>query len=121
MQPGNRSNEVRTHELLVSFGWSDEQRYHQQDVNEFSDQLADILEQQMGKNSADAYRKLFYGTFETVMSCINVRYESRRDEKFNSLQLDVHGNETIEDCIRQYLSVERLDGENQYETEQFGK
>lgn len=71
----------------------------------------------MEKNSADAYRKLFYGTFETVISCINVQYESCREEKFNALQLDVQGNYTIEDCIRNYISEERLDGENQYETE----
>ena len=44
MLPNSRQSEIRTHELLLSFGWSDEQRYHQQDVNEFSDQLADILE-----------------------------------------------------------------------------
>ena len=43
------------------------------------------------------------------------------EEKFNSLQLDVQGNQTIEECIRKYISEERLDGENQYETEQFGK
>ena len=40
---------------------------------------------------------------------------------FNTLQLSVKGNHTIEDSIRQYVASENLDGDNKYETDKYGK
>ena len=42
---------------------------------------------------------------------------------FNTLQLSVKGNQTIEESIKQYVEAENLDGDNQYDTEtpQYGK
>tara|TARA_B110000285_G_C15006309_1_gene554044 strand:- start:75 stop:383 length:309 start_codon:yes stop_codon:yes gene_type:complete len=42
---------------------------------------------------------------------------------FNTLQLSVKGNQTIEESIKQYVEAENLDGDNQYDTEtpQHGK
>ena len=64
---------------------------------------------------------MFHGTHENVIRCINVECESRREEKFTSIQLDVMGNLTIEDSIRTYMAAERLDGDNQYMTDEHGK
>lgn len=42
------------------------------------------------------YNRLFEGLIENVISCVNVNYESTRQEKFATIQLNVKGNETIE-------------------------
>ena len=67
------------------------------------------------------YSKLFEGKLQNVIKCEKVDYESVRDEKFNTLQLSVKGNKTIEDSVKQYIASEVLDGDNMYETENDGK
>ena len=49
------------------------------------------------------YNNLFEGKLQNVIKCINVDYESLRDDVFNTLQLSVKGNASIEDSIRQYV------------------
>ena len=56
-----------------------------------------------------------------MFKCCHINLESTRDILFNTLQLSVKGNESIEDSIKQYIAPEHLDGENQYETETNGK
>lgn len=67
------------------------------------------------------FNRLFEGEAQNVIKCINVEYESTRDDKFNTIQLRVRGNNTIEDSVRQYIIEEKLDGQNQYQTDDFGK
>lgn len=67
------------------------------------------------------YARLFEGKLQNVIKCINIDYESKREEKFLTLQLNVKDNFTIEDSIREYISQEKLEGENQYETQNEGK
>lgn len=87
---------VRTHELLQSFGWTNNERYQQQDIGEFNCKLRDALESQMENTEVQGtYKNLFEGTLQNVVKCIDVDYESTRDEKFNTLQLNVKGNATI--------------------------
>ena len=45
------------------------------------------------------YSKLFEGKLQNVIKCEKVDYESVRDEKFNTLQLSVKGNRTIEESV----------------------
>jgi len=52
---------------------------------------------------------------------LDVEFESSRDEVFNTLQLTVKGNTTIQDSIREYIAAEKLEGDNQYDTEEHGK
>ena len=40
---------------------------------------------------------------------------------FSTLQLSVMNNKTIEESIMEYVQVEELEGDNQYETEMHGK
>lgn len=92
---------VRTHELLQAFGWTNNERYQQQDIGEFNCKLRDALESQVENTEVKGtYKYLFEGTLQTVVKCINVDYESTRDEKFSTLQLNVKGNTTIQDSIR---------------------
>ena len=110
---------MRTHELLCAFGWDDDQRCVQEDVNEFSGKLLETLESEAAVKETCA--NLFYGIQENVIKCINVKYESRREEKFHSIQLVVTNNLNIENSLREYLAAEKMDGDNQYETEKYGK
>jgi len=56
-----------------------------------------------------------------VIKCLNVDYESTKDDLFSTINLSVKGNNTIEDSIRQYIASENLDGDNKYETVVYGK
>lgn len=67
------------------------------------------------------YKDLFEGKYENVIKCIKVDFESTREEVFNTLQLSVKQNATIQDSIRDYVAQEKLEGDNMYDTEQYGK
>jgi ubiquitin carboxyl-terminal hydrolase 7 len=58
------------------------------------------------------FNRLFEGHMQNVIKCINVDYESCRDDTFNTIQLRVRGNATIEESVKQYIQEERLDGQN---------
>jgi ubiquitin C-terminal hydrolase len=55
---------------------------------------------------------LFEGKLQSVVQCKKITFESTRDDVFNTLQLSVKGNKTIEESIRQYVEAENLDGDN---------
>ena len=67
------------------------------------------------------YTKLFEGKLENVIKCINVDYESCNQEVFNTLQLSVKDHASIEDSIRHYIKEEKLEGDNQYLTDDHGR
>ena len=70
---------------------------------------------------AGTYNRLFEGITQNVIKCVNVEFESTREEKFAMISLSVKDNKSIEDSFREYVAQESMDGENQYETEKFGK
>ena len=77
---------VRTFELLQAFGWTNNERNQQQDVNEFNCILSDQLEIQMQNTEVQGtYKSLFEGKLENVVKCINVEFESTKEEVFNTL------------------------------------
>ena len=84
--------------------------------------LSDQLEKRMeGTDVAGTYKRLFEGKIESVISCDQINFESCKEEVFNSISLSVKNNESIEDSIREYIAVEELNGDNQYQTEMHGK
>ncbi|KAF1813874.1 ubiquitin carboxyl-terminal hydrolase-like protein [Eremomyces bilateralis CBS 781.70] len=107
---------VSTLELTGAFGWDSKQIFEQQDVQELSRILMERLEKHMkGTEAADALGRMFVGKMKTYISCINVDYESSRIEDFWDLQLNVSGNKNLDDSFKDYVQVETLDGENQYD------
>jgi hypothetical protein len=46
------------------------------------------------------YKSLFQGKYQDVIKCNNVDYQSTKDDYFNSINLSVQGNDSIEDSIR---------------------
>jgi len=118
----NKNEAVRTYELLQAFGWTKNERYQQQDISEFNCVLRDALESQMENTEVKGtYKNLFEGKSQNVIKCINIDYESTSDEKWSFLQLNVKGNNTIEDSFKQYIAPEKLEKDNQYETAAHGK
>ncbi|CCF45370.1 ubiquitin carboxyl-terminal hydrolase, partial [Colletotrichum higginsianum] len=57
---------------------------------------------------------MFSGKIKTYISCVNVDYESSRVEDFWDIQLNVSGNKNLLDSFKDYVQVEKMDGENQY-------
>lgn len=63
---------------------------------------------------------LFVGSTQTFLHCINVSYESSSSQVFWDLQLNVRGQNTLDESFRNNLQVERMEGENAYFAEGFG-
>lgn len=106
---------VSTNELTKSFGWETRHIFEQQDVQELSRKLMERMEEKMkGTAAENVLPDLFSGKVKTYISCINVDYESSRIEDFWDVQLNVRGNKTIEDSFKDYVQVEKMEGENQY-------
>lgn len=113
---------VSTKELTRSFGWSQIDSFMQHDVQELYRILCDRLEEKMKNTKVDnAIKKLFEGKVRSFVQCVNVDFQSFRDESFYDLQLDVKGCKDIYDSFRKYVEVEMLNGDNQYEAEGHGK
>ncbi|KAF9649116.1 cysteine proteinase [Thelephora ganbajun] len=112
---------VGTNELTRSFGWTSYESFLQHDVREFNRLLQDKLESKMkGTHAEDAIAKLFVGEIKTLIECINVSYGSTRIERFNDIQLNVKGIQTLYDSFWDYVAVEKLEGGNRYRAEGFG-
>lgn len=115
-------HEVTTKELTVAFGWTSAEAFLQQDVQEMMRVLIDKLEDKMKGTVVDGMTKqLFAGRVRSYIKCVNVQYESKREEDFYDIQLDVKGCRNIYHSFDKYIEVEMLDGENQYEAGEHGK
>ncbi|CAN4100824.1 unnamed protein product [Withania somnifera] len=119
LQHGNKS--VETKDLTKSFGWDSYDSFMQHDVQEFSRILSAKLEENMeGTVVEDTIRHLFEGHIMNYIECINVNYKSTRQETFYDLQLVVRGCSDVYASFDKYVEVERLEGDNKYQAEQFG-
>uniref|UniRef100_K3WE28 Ubiquitin carboxyl-terminal hydrolase n=1 Tax=Globisporangium ultimum (strain ATCC 200006 / CBS 805.95 / DAOM BR144) TaxID=431595 RepID=K3WE28_GLOUD len=117
-----QSKAVSTKELTRSFGWSQIDSFMQHDVQELYRILCDRLEEKMKNTKVDsAIKRLFEGKVRSFVQCVNVEFQSFRDESFYDLQLDVKGCKDIYESFRKYVEIEMLQGDNQYEAEGYGK
>ena len=64
---------------------------------------------------------LFRGKFTNYLRCVNVEDVSTRDEDFYDLQMPVKGCKDLYASLDEYVKEETLEGENQYQSERFGK
>ena len=114
--------EVPTRQLTKAFGWEAHDSFQQQDVQELNRVLCDKLEEKMkGTCVEGTIKQLFEGGIRSYITCVNVDYESSRDESYYDVQLDVKGLANLEQSLEKYIEVEMLDGDNQYEAEGHGK
>ena len=115
------SETINTSELTRSFGWDSMDSFMQHDVQEFNRVLQDNLEQKMKGTSVDGIlNKLFVGKMKSYIRCLNVDYESSREEEFWDIQLNVKGMKDLHESFQNYVLEETLTGDNKYFAEGFG-
>ena len=103
---------VTTKDLTRAFGWTSQEAFMQQDVQEMMRVLLDKLEDKMRGTEVDgAIGNLFSGTIRSFITCLNVEYVSQREESFYDVQLDVKGCKDIYASLDKYTDKETLDGE----------
>ncbi|CAM6012936.1 unnamed protein product [Sphagnum balticum] len=112
---------VATKDLTKSFGWDTYDSFMQHDVQELNRVLCEKLEDKMKATAVEGtIQQLFEGHHMNYIECINVDYKSTRKESFYDLQLDVKGCKDVYESFDKYVEVERLEGDNKYQAEQFG-
>lgn len=114
---------VRTKKLTESFGWDTADAFTQHDVQELNRILCDHLEERMKKISPDepnTISQLFEGKSVYYVTCINVDFESIREEKFYDISLTVKGCRNIYESFDKYTEVQILDGDNKYRADGHG-
>eukprot|EP01006_Ploeotia_vitrea_P049919 TRINITY_DN67393_c8_g2_i1.p1 TRINITY_DN67393_c8_g2~~TRINITY_DN67393_c8_g2_i1.p1 ORF type:complete len:1213 (+),score=152.20 TRINITY_DN67393_c8_g2_i1:252-3641(+) len=111
---------VETKELTASFGWSVEHSWQQHDIQELLRLLSDNLEQKMKGTPAEGTFKQWLGQSQAYIKCVNVAYESKRDDTFYDLQLLVKDCQNIYDSLNKEIAPEKLDGDNKYQAEGHG-
>lgn len=111
------SNEpVGTMELTKSFGWDSSDAFTQHDIQELNRVLMDKLEMAMkGTKIENKLNDLFVGKMKSYIKCVDVPYESSREEDFWDIQLNVRGFRNLTESFKNYIEIEMLDGENKYQ------
>jgi len=113
---------VSTKQLTKSFGWDTYDTFMQHDVQELNRVLVDKLEEKMRATSVEGtMAHLFRGKFTNYVRCVNVEDVSTRDEDFYDLQMPVKGCKDLYASLDEYVKEETLEGDNQYQSERFGK
>ena len=111
-----------TKSLTKSFGWGDTETFMQHDVQEFCRVLLDNLEMKMkGTDLEQGIPNLFRGKYRSYVRCTQVEFESSRDEDFYDLSMVVKDCHSLKESFEKYIEMQELNGDNQYETEKFGK
>lgn len=112
---------VPTKKLTRSFGWDTFESFLQHDVQELCRVLLDNLESKMKGTSVEGtIPKLFEGRMKSFIRCKNVDFESKREEAFYDIQLNIKGKRDIVESFRDYVETETLDGENKYDAGDYG-
>eukprot|EP00048_Salpingoeca_helianthica_P022479 m.18459 g.18459 ORF g.18459 m.18459 type:complete len:1051 (+) comp7370_c1_seq1:476-3628(+) len=115
------SEPVSTTALTKSFGWTSADSFMQHDVQEFLRVLMDNIEEKMKETPVAGFvPNLFSGTTESYIRCTEVTFESKREETFYDVQLNVRGLASLEAALEQYITPETLDGDNKYQAGDFG-
>ena len=64
---------------------------------------------------------LFEGEMMNYIRCVNIDFQTQRNEKFHDLQLPVKGFKNLRESLKDYTQEEDLIGENKYDCEVHGK
>ncbi len=111
-------NEIKTDFLMQAFGMKILDAYIQNDIQEFFITLIEKLEEELKDKNIDT---LFGGKLKTIIKCTDINYSSEKEDSFTDIQLPIENCKDIYDCLNKYTEKAFLKGENQYETEKFGK
>jgi ubiquitin carboxyl-terminal hydrolase 7 len=110
-----RKKAVTTKNLTNAFGWRGMQVFEQHDVQELARILYEKIENKLiGTPLATSIQDLLCGTMQSYLKCVDVDYESARDEPFYDISLQVEGLANLHMSLEQYVTPELLDGDNKY-------
>ena len=110
-----------TNELTDSFGWDTYQAFTQHDVQEFLRALLDDLEGKMKKTPAEgSIERLFVSKVCQIVQCLNVEFESIKEDTLYDVQLPIYSCKTLKDSLDQFVMPQYLEGSNRYNAEGFG-
>ena len=119
---------VNCTDLIRAFGWDSVDAFTQHDVQELARILCDKLEERLKNTWQDGeIQKLFQGTLENFIECVDVDFKSTREEAFYDIPLNVRGltNEPLkclESSLKEFVATEMLENDNAYDAgEKFGK
>jgi ubiquitin carboxyl-terminal hydrolase 7 len=119
LQYGNTG--VGTKELTKSFGWTAVDSFTQHDVQELNRVLMDNLQGKMKSTKAEGtIERLLQGRIRNFIKCVDIEFESNREEFFFDLSLNVKGCKDLYTSFDKYIEVEMLDGDNKYHAEGHG-
>lgn len=114
---------VKPDMLIKSFGWNLKQMLTQQDVTEFSFIFLDAIEKKCKESNIkeDITKILFEGKLESYIKCVNIEFESVKEEIFTDVQLIIKQKNNIYQSLKFFLEKQKLFGTNAYQTEKNGK
>ncbi|KAL0483572.1 ubiquitin carboxyl-terminal hydrolase [Acrasis kona] len=108
----NNGATASTANLMDAFGWGNTDANIQQDIQELTRLLLEVLE-----NVNPQLTALFEGQTRSYIECTKVDFKSSRIEMFHDLQLDVSRSKNVLQSFVNYTSPELLYGPNQYNTD----
>ncbi|CAG5121773.1 unnamed protein product, partial [Candidula unifasciata] len=112
---------VGTKKLTRSFGWETLDSFMQHDAQELCRVLLDNMESKMkGTCVEGTIPKLFEGKMLSYIKCKHVDYDSKKEETFFDIQLNVKGKKNVTESFKEYCTVETLDGDNKYFAGEYG-
>ncbi|KRW99447.1 hypothetical protein PPERSA_07932 [Pseudocohnilembus persalinus] len=106
---------VSTEELTKSFGWQDNQALEQQDIQEALRVIFDALERALeGTSHKEKVLQHHKGLMVNHITCLGCNISKERTEEFYDLILQIQGCNNIEDALKNLITPEKLDQDNQY-------
>ena len=77
--------------------------------------MIELLKERIVGTAEEGYiHDLFTGKVCSFIKCLDVDFESVREQEFGDIQLDVKGCANVYESLRKFTMPERLEGENQY-------
>ncbi|PFX23853.1 Ubiquitin carboxyl-terminal hydrolase 48 [Stylophora pistillata] len=90
----------------------------QQDAQEFSKLFTSLLEETFSNQAEPEVQNIvqsqFRGDYFYVTECLKCGNKSKRLSRFYELDLNIQGHSSLNQCIKEFLKEEKLDGDNQY-------
>ncbi|KAA6384259.1 MAG: putative cysteine proteinase [Streblomastix strix] len=113
---------VPTKELTQSFGWTQANAFEQHDVQELNRVLMEkIIEMTENTPFRDCIPALFQVKMLTSIHCIDVKFESAREETAYDINLAMQGCRNLYESLDGYVASELLQGDNCYfASDEFG-
>lgn len=106
---------LSTRALTDSFNWTGADVAVQQDVQELSRVLFNVIEEALARTQyADVISKLYRGTLAYQTICMNCATMYEREEVFCDVMVQVKGCKSLLDGLRHLTTYEDLTGDNKY-------